>query len=295
MLRPSIKYERKVRGLHRWIGLSGLLFLLVSVISGLLWANSKFLYWDNHYKEKVRSLPGPPLESAKLSLDDVIRLGSAALVHPAVLEQISLRSEVGRLIYDLRIRTDTSSKVLLIDANTGEWLSPISVDTAIQIADQYVQDRATPTSVAIEQYTPRKKHHAVDAIRVSFNDKNETHIILDRQSGEILEDEGRWRRFHFFVMQLHQLNFLGFEKTLLNIPGFPLLLMGLTGLALWVFQISRNNKPKLEDSSTLTLSHGEAIGTYPHEPRVSAEMSPRRMHAPEKDSPLRRNDWKGFM
>ena len=44
---------------------------------------------------------------------------------------------------------------------------------------------------------------------------------------------------HFAVMQLHQLNFFGFEKTLLNIPGVPLLLMGFSGLALWGFQRAR--------------------------------------------------------
>ncbi len=95
-----------------------------------------------------------------------------------------------------------------------------------------------------EQYTPRKKHHAVDAIRVSFNDRNQTQIILDRQSGEILEDEGRWRRLHFFVMQLHQLNFFGFEKTLLNIPGVPLILMGVSGLGLWMIQSARRKRAR---------------------------------------------------
>ena len=32
---------------------------------------------------------------------------------------------------------------------------------------------------------------------------------------------------HFAVMQLHQLNFFGFEKPSLNIPGVPILLMSL--------------------------------------------------------------------
>jgi hypothetical protein len=45
-------------------------------------------------------------------------------------------------------------------------------------------------------------------------------------------------------MQLHQLNFFGFEKTLLNIPGIPLLLMGLTGLFLWYLQAVRKRRAR---------------------------------------------------
>ena len=64
------------------------------------------------------------------------------------------------------------------------------------------------------------------------------------RAGDILEDEGRWRQVHFAVMQLHQLNFFGFEKTLLNIPDIPLLLMGFSGLALWGFQRTRARRAK---------------------------------------------------
>lgn len=66
--------------------------------------------------------------------------------------------------------------------------------------------------VEVERYKPRKKKRVYDAVRVRFDDAEATEIVLDRQTGEILEDEGRWRRVHFAVMQLHQLNFFGFEK-----------------------------------------------------------------------------------
>ena len=79
-------------------------------------------------------------------------------------------------------------------------------------------------------------------MRGRFDDADATEIVLDRQTGEILEDEGRWRRVHFAVMQLHQLNFFGFEKTLLNIPGVPILLMSLSGCLLWIFHRARKRR-----------------------------------------------------
>lgn len=237
-------YEREARLAHRWIGIASLGFLLLSVVTGLLWANAKFLYWNEHYKEKVRPVAGPSLEAARISLPEVLHQGKSAIGGPATVHQVILRSDFGRLLYDVRLRAGGKISTLLFDAVTGERLSPISEELALDIARQYVGGNAEAIAVATEQYTPRKKHAAQDAIRVTFNDADRTEIILDRHTGEILEDEGRWRKFHFFVMQLHQLNFFGFEKTLLNIPGVPLLTMGLSGLFLWCLQLARRRRTR---------------------------------------------------
>lgn len=234
--------ERKMRNAHRWIAMSALGFFLLSLTTGLLWANARFLYWEGHYKEKVLSVPAPPLEAVRVALPAAIEASKAAVAAEANVEQVTLRSDAGRLFYDIRLRAEGKGRPVLVDAMTGERLSPISTDWARDIARQYVDESADVTTVSPEQYTPRKKHHAQDAIRVGFNDPDRTEIILDRQTGEILEDEGRWRKVHFFVMQLHQLNFFGFEKTLLNVPGIPLLLMGLSGVVLWRIQAARKRR-----------------------------------------------------
>jgi len=234
--------ERVIRLAHRWLGMGALGFLLLSVVTGLLWADAKFLYWDDHYKEKVRPLIGPALEMAKLPVDRAILVAKEAVGGRALIEQVVLRSDFGRVCYELKLRVEGVSTTLLLDAMTGQRLSPISPDLAPVIAQQYVRTPATVTGVEIERYTPRKKKRAQDAVRVRFDDADATEIVLDRQTGEILEDEGRWRRVHFAVMQLHQLNFFGFEKTLLNIPGVPILLMSLSGCALWFFHRARTHR-----------------------------------------------------
>lgn len=234
--------ERKMRNAHRWIAMSALGFFLLSVVTGLLWANARFLYWEDRYKEKLHKTTAPPLEGVMIPVQAAIKVSKGATAAEAYVEQVTLRTDAGRLFYDIRLRTEGKARTVLVDAMTGERLSPISMELARDIAKQYVSEAADVTAVSPEQYTPRKKHHAQDAIRVEFNDSNRTEIILDRQSGEILEDEGRWRRLHFFIMQLHQLNFFGFEKTLLNVPGVPLLLMGVTGIVLWGIQASRKRR-----------------------------------------------------
>ncbi len=248
--------ERIMRLAHRWLGMGALGFLLLSVVTGLLWADAKFLYWDDYYKEKVRPLPGPALETATLPVDRAIVLAKEAVGGRASSEQVVLRSDFGRLFYELKLRVDGVSTTLLLDAKTGERLSPISPDLAPVIAQQYVRTPASVTGVELERYTPRKKKRAQDAVRVRFDNADATEIVLDRQTGEILEDEGRWRRVHFAVMQLHQLNFFGFEKTLLNIPGVPILLMSLSGGALWLL-----HRARVRRSRAATLARDQPLFT----------------------------------
>ncbi len=236
--------ERIVRLAHRWLGMGALCFVLLSVVTGLLWADAKFLYWDDHYKEKIRPLSGPALETAKLPVDRAMLAAKEAVGGRALIEQVVLRADFGRVFYEFKLRVEGVSTTLVLDAMTGERLSPISPDLAPVIAQQYVRTPATVTGVEIERYTPRKKKRAQDAVRVRFDDADATEIVLDRQTGDILEDEGRWRRVHFAVMQLHQLNFFGFEKTLLNIPGVPILLMSLSGCLLWIFHRARARRSK---------------------------------------------------
>ena len=75
-------------------------------------------------------------------------------------------------------------------------------------------------------------------MRVRFDNADATEIVLDRQTGDILEDEGRWRRVHFAIDAAAPVELSGL-KTLLNIPGVPILLMSLSGGALWLFHRAR--------------------------------------------------------
>lgn len=243
--------ERGIRLAHRWLGIGALGFLLLSVVTGLLWADAKFLYWDDHYKEKIRPVVGPAIETATLPVDRAVVVAKEAVGGRAMIEQVVLRSDFGRVFYEFKLRVEGVPTTLLLDAMNGERLSPISSDLAPVIAQQYVRTPAKVTGVEIERYTPRKKKRAQDAVRVRFDDAEATEIVLDRQTGEILEDESRWRRVHFAVMQLHQLNFFGFEKTLLNIPGVPILLMSLSGATLWLLHRRRARRSRAAMSRDL--------------------------------------------
>ena len=54
-------------------------FFLLSLITGLLWANARFLYWEGRYKEKVHSLTAPPLEGVRVTLAAAIEASKAGM------------------------------------------------------------------------------------------------------------------------------------------------------------------------------------------------------------------------
>ncbi len=151
-------YERALRRAHRWFGVGALGFLLLSVSTGLLWADAKFLYWDEHYKEKVRPLAGPPVESATVWLDRIFSLAKEAVGGRALIEHVTLRVDFGRLVYEVKLRVEAVPTTLLLDAVSGDRLSPITEDLASVIAAQYVKAPAAATGVEQERYTPRKKN-----------------------------------------------------------------------------------------------------------------------------------------
>ena len=221
------------------------------VITGLLWANARFTYWDEGYKEQVgRIAPAPPFTSAQVSLDDLFKqLNHGSIATDRTIEKVILRQDFGRLLYEVRLSGQHAPSAILIDALTNERLSPLSQDLAGIIAQQYVHRESHITDITMELYIPRNTSTELEAIRINFEKPRSSTIIIDRHTGKILEDESTWRQVHFLVKQLHQLNFFGFNKTLLNIPGILILIMSLSGLWLWRLQVIRKHRARPHTTS----------------------------------------------
>ena len=57
-------------------------------------------------KKKLRPLAGPPVESATVSPDRVFSLVKAAVGGRAAIEQMTLRTDFGRLFYEVKLRVE---------------------------------------------------------------------------------------------------------------------------------------------------------------------------------------------
>lgn len=223
------------RSIHRLVGTVCAVFLASSAVTGLLWAYAPYLYWRGGYLEKKNPAPAPPLDAVQVPVREALARAGQALGPDAVIVSVILRADIGRLLYEVEYRRRGSHGALLVDGLTGAVLSPLSEAQAIAVARQYVRD--TPPVEDVERlndFTPRTGGGAVPVWRVRFRQAGAPEVFVHRESGRAIEELDRVRRFHVFVMQLHQLNFFGFRKTLTLLPGLALLVMIATGLFLWL-------------------------------------------------------------
>lgn len=221
------------RRLHYLVSIFGLIFILATTITGLLWAYAPYLYWDDTYLKKKVDLNTslepteirPPIElfNERHDLDNVN------------LKSLSYRTTGGISIVELCTSPKNSAKESceLLNAHSGERISPLPQEIASKIAKEYAPKASTLlSSNFIENWQHRKEGIKPAVWLFKYDDTRETEIIIDANNGRILEEQDTYRQFHFFIMKLHQFNFFGTHKELVILSGLPLLLLMFSGTKL---------------------------------------------------------------
>jgi uncharacterized iron-regulated membrane protein len=218
---------------HRRIAILSAGFLLLTAITGILWAYAPHLYFKDGYLKKKSVKTAPALFVARFSPQEAIRL-TAAAGKSGPAESVVLRAEAGRLVYEVVRREGKAVNSQLVDAISGEKLSPLDEKMAAAVAAEYVVGNPTLKDAAIvENYRHRSGKIFASVYRVRFDAPANPEIFIDRHSAAIVEDSDDTRAFHFWVIKLHQLQFFGTKKELTLIPGLALLLLVTTGMVIW--------------------------------------------------------------
>lgn len=229
------------RRVHAWTGAAGALFLASSAVTGILWANAGRLYWRaDDYKKKKASVAGPALESARIDIRRALAAARPQLGPEAAVAVLTLKSEAGRLVYEAQ----AGKRSVLIDAGTGRSLSPLTEEDVSLFAGQYAPKGASRLAARREvSFTGRDGRERGPVWIVSYRDNGGTDIVLDEMSGQIVEEFDPSRRFHFWVMRLHRLDFFHADKALTAVPGLFLLGLVISGIPLWLRPRRRNSRP----------------------------------------------------
>ncbi len=217
---------------HRRIAVVSSGVLLLTALTGLLWAYAPHLYFRDGYLKKKSIRPGPAVEAARLTPREAISK-SALRPGTSAVTSVSLRVEGGRLVYEIIRGAGMTAQAELIDANSGERLSPIGGELASLIAAEYVVGNpAIKDTTELANYRHRSGKVWRSVYRVAFVAPRHPAIYIDRYSGTIVEESDDARAFHFWVMKLHQLQFFGTKKELTLVPGMALLLLVASGAAM---------------------------------------------------------------
>jgi len=216
---------------HRRVAIVAAAFLLVSAVTGILWAYAAHLYLNDGYLKKKNAKRGPALSAVRITPQQAMQNTPA----PANAESVTLRREGGNLVYEVQAMTGRKSTSILVDAISGIMLSPLSDTAAAAIAAEYVVGNPPLKKVTqLQNYRHNNGKIYPHVVVVVFEGKRVPEIILDRQSAAIVDEIDGARSFHAWVRKLHQFQFFGTKQELTIIPGLALIFLTLSGL--WILK-----------------------------------------------------------
>ena len=176
----------------------------------------------------------------------LIRIGDVTEKVPddqAVLSVV-LRTMLGRPIYELTLKENDSHVFVLVDALSGEQLSPIDADAAKKIAQNDFADDVEVRSVELVESTGSHSEYRgkeLPAYRVVLEHPTDTAIYVSANRGVVTtRRNNQWRMFDFFWM-LHTMDYQGrdnFNHWILKTVSIFGLATVLSGFVLW-FKTSR--------------------------------------------------------
>ncbi len=238
-MKAALKYR-----IHRTIAIIVVPLLLLSTLTGFFRANQKW-FWPEGYKKKKQPADFV-LQSELVSVNAITTKIDSISGKKNKYKDINLRADNNRLFY---VVTTTIDKYLL-DAYTGELVSPLSPQLASAIALQYVQEQpAVKSCTLLKEYAPRKAKEKKPAYEVRFDNALHSHIYLDYRTGEIIEDIDDNRSFGMWVARLHDYDFFNSKRGITNIVSAGILLVALSGI--WIYRFRSKKKLKETGSGSL--------------------------------------------
>ena len=226
---------RRSYALHRWLNLLVGLQLMAWSLGGLIFATHSIAW--------VRSEAGQSKQAARsIPAHEVTLSPQAAAQRAAVAEptRIVLGMLLDRPVYEVH----DAQGARLVDAGTGEVLSPIPETLAVEVARR---DRAGQTDVrearSLSADPPTEyRDGELPAWRIELADDDNTHIYVSAATGRITARRNdAWRRFDFFWM-LHTMDYSGrddFNHPLLIGAASLAVLSVCSGWFLWGLRIQR--------------------------------------------------------
>ncbi|SFK95287.1 PepSY domain-containing protein [Lysobacter sp. cf310] len=219
------------RRAHKWIALVVGVQALLWMISGLYMTSISI---DIIHGDHLAHTRAKPLSAASAFLSpDQLRAR-----YPQ-LSEFRLKRFMQREVYELR----QGERLSLVDAISGDPISPLDEATASALAVSLYQGKAPIASVELLHEAPSEvKTRPVPLWRVAFADDNETALYLSPQTGELLaKRHDLWRWFDFLWM-FHIMDYQersDVNNNLLRIASGLGLIFALSGVWLLLYSFSR--------------------------------------------------------
>jgi hypothetical protein len=235
MSRPIIRWLIK---LHKWAALIIGLQVLAWVAGGLVMSAIPI--------QQVRGEHNIAEQSQTLDLSGVMTPGDAATIADVSPDTVELRSWLGRTVYEFGREEGAA---LLVDAVSGDILSPIDEDAAIAVARADYDGDPDIEAITFFAEATWESRRDQPTWRVDFADGEGTRLYVSTATGEVIARRNDVWRFYDFFWMLHIMDYgdrSHFNHPLLVLASLFALGMSLFGFILlfpWLGRMMSRKRP----------------------------------------------------
>jgi uncharacterized iron-regulated membrane protein len=233
--------HKTARTLHKWLMLFlGLQFVIWSVTGTYM----VFMHIDYIHGDSLISNPQTNINPDKLEYS----LANLLQTYPKA-EQISVGKLMQQDVYRFAIPTKTATQQLMLNAQTGERLSPLNQTTAIALAQYYYLGNEPITDVSLLTDNPPFELSArhLPAWRINFDHFSTPSIYISADSGLVVAKRHAFWRLFDWMFRFHVMDYGDAEEIdnqLLFWIALISTLAAVSGLTLTYFRVLRRTKNK---------------------------------------------------
>ncbi len=221
---------------HKWVALIVGIQIVLWIAGGLVMSALSLEVVRGEHNVEPAELPEPIDPAGLLPLAETLE--RAGLIEQQI-EGATLGRWLGRAVYRLR---PIGGEVQLVDAQTGELLSPLTDEMAIAVARA---DYAGEETIAAVEFFPQptwEYRRAGPAWRISIDDGEGTRLYISPASGEVTARRNDVWRFYDFFWMLHIMDYEARENShhpLIVTASGAALLTVLAGFLLLIIKMTR--------------------------------------------------------
>lgn len=220
--------------IHKWIALIVGLQIVLWIAGGLVMSAIPIDIVRGEHKIEERS---PVL----LNTETLLSAAAAAeKIGSSTVESAALGEMLGKPVWRI---VGENSETVIVDAQTGEVLSPLNETLARQIAEYDYSGEAASTSVEQLEEPPTEYNKPGPVWRVEFDDRDKTTIYVDPSLGEVTARRSETWRFFDFFWKLHVMDYddgADFNHPLLITAAGMAVFVSLSGFILLIIKMRRS-------------------------------------------------------
>lgn len=223
--------NRQMRQLHLWLGVTIGLQVGIWLLSGL------FMTWFPIEEVRGENLNSEPTLHSFTNLSELPAIGTITEDIDFVPQTIQLKYLSDRAVLYL----EGQDKKLLLDAYTGEALSPISEEWARKIATAQYTGGGTIIDAVLYNDPPREYARPGPVWAVQFDRPQQVKFYIDATTGELRAVRTRLWRVFDFMWGLHIMDWStreNFNSWWIKMTAALAVILFLAGLTIGIIRLS---------------------------------------------------------